>query len=165
VLVSYAFDGHTVSEGSRPLTTAIDLVHVVAASVWAGGLFLVASVLWRRRRRGDDPAALELAARFSVVAAAALVAAGLSGVVLAWTVLDSPGDLWRTPWGRLLLVKVALVAVAAGIGAYNRQVLLPDLERDPEGRAPGRFRTAVTVEAGALGVVVAVTAFLVGAAA
>ncbi len=38
VLVSFWFDGHTVSRGFRPLHAAVNTVHVGAGSVWVGGV-------------------------------------------------------------------------------------------------------------------------------
>ena len=149
LLVGYLFDGHTVTEGNRLLTATSDLVHVLGAAVWVGGLLMLVSVL--RHRRGRDLDTLHLAARFSVAAALAVV--------------DDVAALWTTSWGRLLMVKVAFVAVAAGIGAYNHRVLVPAMEQErPTGSATQLFRKAVTIESAALGAAVVITALLVGAA-
>lgn len=165
LLAGYLFDGHTVTEGSRAATAAADVVHVFAAAVWVGGLAMLVSVLRRRHRRGEELRALHLAARFSVVAAASLVAVAASGLILAVTVLDGPSELWSTPWGRLLLAKSALVAIAASLGGYNHQVLIPALEASPGSAAlSDLLRRVVTIEAGVLAAVVVATAFLVGAA-
>lgn len=165
LLAGYLFDGHTVTEGNRLVTDLTDVVHVLAAAVWVGGLLMLVSVLRRRHRRGEDLRALHLAARFSVVAVVALVAVAVSGLVLAAIVLDSVSELWTTPWGRLLLAKVTFVAVAAGLGGYNHRVLVPAMEADPHAGPPAhRFRSVAAVEAGVLVAVIVVTAFLVGAA-
>lgn len=165
LLTGYLFDGHTVTEGTRATTAVIDVIHVLAAAVWVGGLAMLVAVLRRRHRRGEDVRALHLAARFSVVAAASLVAVGASGLALAVIVLDAPSALWTTPWGLILIAKTLLVAVAAGLGGYNHQVLLPALEASPHSvPLSDRFRRVVTLEATVLFAVVAITAFLVGAA-
>ena len=165
-LLSFVFDGHTVSEGSRLFTALVDMVHVGAAAVWAGGLVMLVHVVWLRHRRGTDVRALQLAVRFSVVAAAALVAAGTAGAILAAIILDSLPELWATPWGRVLLAKVAVVAVAAAAGGYNHKVLIPRMMRrapnDPE--ADAEFRRTVSVEGAAMLLVIVLTAILVGAA-
>lgn len=165
ILVSFLFDGHTVTEGNRTLHAIVNVIHVAAGSVWAGGLLMLAHVVWRRHRRGADTRALQLAVRFSVVAAFALVTAGVAGTILAVIVLDGVSELWSTPWGRLLMGKVTFVAVAAIAGGYNHKVLIPELTTDPDDtHATERFRAAVSVEAVALTLVVTATAFLVGAA-
>lgn len=165
LLAGYLFDGHTVTEGSRVATATADVVHVFAAAVWVGGLAMLVSVLGRRHRRGEDLRALHLAARFSVVAAASLVAVAASGSILAVIVLDAPSELWSTPWGRLLVAKSGFVAIAASLGAYNHQVLIPALEASAEETSlSDRLRRVVAIEASVLGAVVVTTAFLVGAA-
>lgn len=166
VVASFLFDGHTVSEGPRWLHAATNLVHVVTAATWAGGVVMLALVIARRHRHNVATRSLQLAVRFSVVATVALVAAGIAGVVLSVVILDSPSQLWSTPWGQLLLVKVALVAIAAAGGAYNHKIIVPELERSPDDVAVAhRFRSVVTVEAVALVAVTITTALLIGSSA
>ena len=166
VIVSYSFDGHTVTEGPRWLHAAANATHVYAAAVWSGGVVLLAGLL-RRRRGGAN--VIQPLMRFSQMAAASLVLAGIGGTVMAVLVMDRFADLWATGWGRLLIVKVALVAVAAVIGARNRWVHLPAAAQDAAGPtqpdAYQRLRRSVTIEAVVLVCVGVVTAFLVGASA
>lgn len=165
VVAAHLFDGHTVTKGDRLWTAIADVVHVVGGAVWAGGVLMLAAVLWRRQRHGRDLRALQLAARFSVVATMALVAVGGAGVGLTVIVLDSPSELWTTEWGRTLMVKTALVATAAAAGAYNHYVAIPQLEAAPDDpRLARHFRAVITGEAVALVAVVVVTALLMGAA-
>jgi len=165
VLASFLFDGHTVSKGHRLLTSLVDVIHVGGAAIWVGGVIMLASVLWRRHRRDHELRALQLAVRFSVVASGALAVVGLAGLALTIIVLDSPAELWQTPWGRLLIAKTMLVGVAVVGGGYNHLVLIPQLEASPNSpQVAAEFRTAVTVEGVVLGAVVIVTAFLIAAA-
>ena len=164
LLGSFLFDGHTVTEGNRVLHSVVDVVHVGSAAVWGGGVLMLTTVARRRRRTGDPSTMPGLAARFSVGASIALVAAGLAGVVLSIIVADSVSDLWSTAWGRLLLVKVALVGVAAAIGAWNHFVMVPQLDEHPDDRAlVRRFARVLRAESAALVAVVVVTGLLVGA--
>ncbi len=162
---AHLFDGHTVVEGQRLITAAVDIVHVVAGAVWAGGVASLAIVLWRRHRAGASSRAHELALRFSTVASLALAAAGLAGAALTVIVLDRPSDLWSTDWGRVLIVKIGLVGVALALGAVNHYRLLPALDDAPA--SPDlrrRLRVAVSVETAVFAAVVAATAILMGAA-
>ena len=52
VLVSFWFDGHTVSKGVRPLHALVNTVHVAAGSIWVGGVVSLCAVAWARHRRG-----------------------------------------------------------------------------------------------------------------
>jgi copper transport protein len=162
LLASHLFDGHTVSKGTWAITSLFSLIHVGAAAVWVGGVVMLVAVLWRRTRQQRPLRSLQLAVRFSVVATIALAAVAIAGLVLAVIILDGVSELWTTPWGRLLMLKTGLVGFAACGGAYNHKVLIPELGED-ETLSP-KFRTAVTLEAIALGLVLVVTAFLVGAA-
>ena len=166
LLASYLFDGHTVTEGIRWITALIDVVHVAAGAIWAGGLVMLVHVVWRRHRRGADARALQLAVRFSVVAALALVTAGIAGTILTSIILDSPSDLWATSWGRFLLAKVAVVAAAGAAGGYNHRVLIPKLANVPaeDISVNEEFRRTATLEGIGMGLIILITALLVGAA-
>ena len=164
IVASFLFDGHTVAEGPRWLHATANLVHVVTAATWAGGVAMLALVIALRRRNNVATRSLQLAVRFSVVATIALVAAGIAGISLSAIILDSPSQLWSTSWGQLLLVKVALVAIAASCGAYNHRVIVPELKRSAADAAVAhRFRNVITLEAIALLAVTVTTALLIGA--
>ena len=164
-IVSFWFDGHTVSKGFRPLHAFANSVHVVAGSVWVGGVIAMAAVLWFRFRKQQPAGALELVVRFSNVAAVALGAVVVAGLVMAVAVLDSFGELTSTPWGQTLILKSAAAGVAMAVGAYNHFRLMPALEHNPDDVAlHDAVRSTVTAEAILLGFVVVVTAWLVAAA-
>ncbi len=166
--VSHLFDGHTLSEGNRLLTSFASAVHVVGGAVWAGGVIMLAATLWNRRRDRMPLEAMELGIRFSVLASVAAVVVGVAGIALTWSILDSTSSLWTTPWGRLLLIKLAVVALAGVMGLYNHRTLLPSAvqSRSVVGSSPDgvRLRMAVGVEALVMVTVVVITALLVGAA-
>ena len=163
VIASFAFDGHTVTEGPRWLHAVASVSHGSAAAVWSGGVALMVDLLWRRRRRGAD--VYRPLTRFSRMAATSLVLAGATGTAMAVIVLDRFADLWSTPWGRLLLAKIALVAVAAAIGGHNRWVLIPAIKENGEAAIHRRLHLAVVIEAAVLLGVAVVAAFLVAASA
>jgi copper transport protein len=164
IVISFWFDGHTVSKGPRVVHALFNSVHVVAGSVWAGGVVSMAMVAWWRYLQGRPTRAAELIVRFSSVATVALVAVGVAGTVMAVFVLDSFGELTGTEWGQILLLKTAAVAIAAAGGAYNHFRLLPALEAAPDDEElAAELRTTVTAEAIMLGFVIIVTAWLVSA--
>ncbi len=164
-ITSFWFDGHTVSKGPRPLHAVVNTVHIVAGSVWIGGVVAMAAVLWSRHRAGIAPRALEMVVRFSGIATISLAAVLAAGGVMAFVVLDSIGELFSTEWGKVLLLKTAAVGLALIGGAYNHFQLLPGLEADPDDPALiERLRSVVTSEAILLGFVIVVTASLVSAA-
>ena len=165
VIVSFWFDGHTVSKGFRPLHALVNSVHVAAGAVWVGGVVTMAAIIWNRYRSGHRMRVVELVVRFSKIATVALAAVVVAGAIMAFLVLDSFGELTGTPWGRILLLKTAAVGLAIVGGAYNHFRLLPALDADPESpELLGELRATVTAEAIMLVFVVTVTAWLVAAA-
>ena len=164
-VASFWFDGHTVTQGFRPLHVLANGVHVVAGSVWVGGVVTMAAVLWWRHRTKRSSDALGLVVRFSAVASVALGAVVVAGLVMAVSILDSFGELTSTQWGQTFLLKSAAAGVAVLAGAYNHFRLMPALERDPHDQALHEsVRSTVTAEAIMLVFVVVVTAWLVAAA-
>lgn len=165
MLLSHTFDGHTVTEGNRILTGLASSSHVLAASVWVGGVAALALIIRRRRRRNERTHALTMVTRFSVLATGALAAVTVFGLYLTWVIIDSPSDLWATPWGRLLIAKLLVVAVAAGFGAHNHHVIVPALERaEEDDPTVERLRSTLRFEVLALAAVTVLTALLVRAA-
>ena len=159
---SFLFDGHTVTARPRAIVVAADVAHTVAASVWVGGVLLLAALLLGRARLGVPTGAAEMAVRFSVPATAAVTLTGVAGAALTLAILDRPGHLVSTGWGRVLLVKVALVAVVAVVGLYNSRRVVPRLD-DPTPDGMRRLRRTVLAEAVLMVAVLLTTAILVNA--
>jgi copper transport protein len=157
---SFLLDGHTASVGPRPLMALADVVHTVGASVWAGGVVLLACLLLVRARAGVPTGAGELAVRFSVPASAAAAAVGVAGAGMLMLIIDEPSQLFSTPWGRVMVVKLALVTVVALLGYANNRYALPALDAWQPHTAR-MLRRTVAVEGGVMIVVLAVTAALV----
>jgi len=164
LIVSFSFDGHTVSKGPRVVHALVNVVHVGAGAVWVGGVIGLAALLVLRWRRGVPGRAASLIVRFSGIATVALAAVFVAGAVMAWIVLDSFGDLTGTEWGKVLLLKTAAVGLAALGGAYNHFRLRPRLEAAPDDPAlEAEFRSSLIAEGIVLLFVVVATAWLVAA--
>jgi copper transport protein len=165
VLISFWFDGHTVSKGPWAVHSLVNIVHVSAAGVWGGGVFAMTTVAWMRRRRREHLGLATMVVRFSSIATVSLVAVIVAGLAMTWLVLDAPGDLFGTEWGRILLAKTAVVAVAAGLGGYNHFRLRPALEQRPDDpHLAKELRVSLAVESAAFVAVVVLTAILVASA-
>jgi len=131
LLASLAGTGHArVNEGwAGALHLLADAAHLVAAGVWLGGLWpLAAALAWAHQ--GDRRRALaagELLTRFSGVGYITVAVLVASGLVNSWFLAGSVGATLRTPYGRLLLVKLALFAAMAMLAAANRFWITPRL--------------------------------------
>ncbi|MGB5953119.1 MAG: CopD family protein [Ornithinimicrobium sp.] len=161
--------GHSITAEPRWVVLAADIAHLLAAAVWVGGVVMLGVLLRHRRKHGRYLDAAALGARFSVIAAGSVAVVGVAGVVLALTILDRPQQLWVTNWGLLLLVKVAVVAVVAGMGTFNHFRVVPRLatatRRDGSGGDPAEaLARSTTRETGVMIVIVLLTAWLVVAA-
>jgi len=165
VAASFTFDGHTASVDPSVVARASSFVHVLAGGVWFGGLVVMADTLTRRWRAGAPLDAAAMTVRFSRSAVVALIVVALAGLALTWTILESLSDLVSTSWGRLLLVKVGLVASAAVMGGYNHFKVMPRLDQDSIDEATSdQLRRIVMIEALVLAGAVAISAVLVGVA-
>lgn len=161
--ISPALTGHSRAFDPQGPVIALDVLHVLAGSVWLGGLAGLAITLPAIAGRATH--AVEVLGRFSTLAAGVLAALVVTGGLLAWRIIASWEDLFGTRYGWLLLTKIALVTLAASIAAWNRYVLLPRVRADgghqERRRATVRLGRVVTVEAGVILLVLALTGFLV----
>ncbi|MDI1460884.1 copper resistance protein CopC [Catellatospora sp. KI3] len=158
-----ALAGHTRAASPELLVVGADALHLVAGSVWLGGLVGLALALPGLPGRGT--AAAEVLARFSTAAAGVLAALVTTGTLLAWRILGSWTALLGTAYGRLVLAKIAIVLAAVAVAAWNRWSLLPRLARAASrtGRqAHARpVVRATAIEGAVLAAALLVTGFLV----
>jgi len=165
IATSYVFDGHTVTKGNRLLTSLVDVIHVGGGAIWFGGLICLVLLSRQRNSTGQGSDFMTTVVRFSVVAAVALAAVGAAGLVLTVTIVDSVSELWATGWGRILVAKVLIVAVAVAAGAFNHFVLVPEMQAiSAHSDARQSFVRTMVIELVAIGLAVVATAFLVVAA-
>ncbi|MGP3968496.1 copper resistance D family protein [Streptomyces sp. 6N223] len=109
--------GHS-AEGSRPAWgEAASLVHLVGVSLWVGGLVLLTVAVLPRRRPAELAVVVPAYSRLAAGSVAAIAAAGL---VLAWQVVGSFDGLLHTDYGRLLLVKTAIVGTTLLVALRSR---------------------------------------------
>jgi copper transport protein len=158
---SFATNGHTRAGSNAALATLADVSHLLVVAVWGGGLVLLVVCLRARRGTDDQSETIALVARFSTLATAAVVFVGLTGAALGWREVGSLDALTGTGYGRLLLVKVSVVAVIAALGAYNHVRLVPAITGGKARAGVARLRATLRVEVAALAVVIALTSVLV----
>jgi copper transport protein len=125
-----SLSGHSaVDAGASWLSELADFVHLAAASIWVGGLVMLAAVVWPTANELRRSAFL----RFSRVATVCIAAILVAGVYLSVLRLPHVSDLWTQGYGQVLLVKLSLVAVALAWGAVHHFVARPALERGQDG--------------------------------
>jgi copper transport protein len=155
--------GHSRAFTPPPLLVAADVLHVTAGAIWLGGL--LGLVLTMRALSGREVLAAQTLARFSTLAGGVLLAVAVSGTFLAWRIVGSWEGMVETAYGWLLLGKIAIALVVAGIGGWNRWRVLPAVRAaagfDDRERAAAAVTRTVRVEAVLLVVLLGVTGVLV----
>src|SRR5581483_9796080 len=106
ILVTHALLGHASSEG--PVARVAVLVHLGGVAVWLGGLVFLAAVVLPRGRSEEVRTLLP---RFSGVAFSAVAAMVVAGAVMVTRVVPELSALPQTGYGRMLLLKLAFVAL------------------------------------------------------
>jgi copper transport protein len=94
----------------------IQWAHIAASGVWIGGLLILLVAV---RGQASD-ARGRAVRRFSTTAGVAIVVVAVTGTFRAIIEIGSVGQLFSTAFGILVLVKVGLFFVLAGLGAVNR---------------------------------------------
>jgi copper transport protein len=119
-----SLSGHSAADaGHSWLSELADWVHLSAAVLWVGGLVQLVAVVWPAAPERRRDAFLGFS-RLATVCVALLLAAGIYLSVLR---LPHLHDLWRSGYGHVLLVKLALVALALLWGAAHRWLVAPRL--------------------------------------
>ncbi|MCZ4497154.1 MAG: copC [Thermoleophilia bacterium] len=159
-LLAWSAGGHAIATKPVWLRLPLDMLHMVAAAVWIGGL--VALILLMRAP-GAHGATVRRWSRVAMAAVGTLVATGLYAsfieIGLSWEALS------ETTYGRLVLIKALLLLATMPLAWLNQRRNVPALEAeaadsvDPASR--GRLRRYVAGELAILAVVVGVTAALI----
>jgi copper transport protein len=153
--------GHAGQTAPRGLALLFDWAHLVSGSVWLGGLIGLILLAWSLPA-GRRVAGLAVCVpRFSNVAfcsVAVLLGSGVGATILHIPVLNA---LWTTSYGKVILLKVGLLAVAMLFGAVNLLHTKPRLVAAGAARASGEGAARLlrrTIRAEAVLVVAAVFA-------
>jgi copper resistance protein D len=112
------------SDSVAPFHAIADMVHLLCAATWIGGLFCLGQVLRQVLAGRCDLAAIRaVLPRFSQVGYWAVALLLMSGCVNALVLVPQPGKLISTDYGHVLLVKIALALAMVAIAVVNRVVL------------------------------------------
>ena len=113
-LIAPVFQSHSASSGSHALAIGSLVVHVIALSLWVGGVFAIA-LLTETDRRISLP-------RFSQLALWAAIAVVVSGIANAWARLDFT-SAWGSTYARIIIAKAILTIALVAIGYRSRKSL------------------------------------------
>jgi copper transport protein len=150
---TWAAAGHAAVGLQAALAFPVDVAHLLAMGLWLGGLVTLVVVL--HRPISEEPASAA-ARRFSTVATGSVVVLVGTGCYQSWRQLGSWAAFLTTDYGRLLLVKLAVVALLLVVAAFSRRWVV-------RRRPAATLRRNVLREAALGALVLVLTALLVNA--
>jgi len=161
--VTPALSGHAVSAPTWTTPAVLaDTLHVIGAGGWLGSLLMLIGVgipaAMQLEEPARGPAVADLVNAFSPTALFFAGISGITGVFAAWLHMGSFSALWQSAYGQTLLVKLGILSVVAGTGAYNWLRVKPTLGSIEGAR---RIRRSGNVELVIGVLVLVVTAVLV----
>ncbi len=154
-----AFGGHAWVSQIQALRIPADMIHLLAASIWIGGIVQI----WHLSNpdlAGHD-GVYPAVKRFSDLAFVSVIAIVVTGAVAALLEIGIGfGDLFGTSYGRLVLVKVLLLVMVMPLAKVNQQKHVPELMQKSR-RSSVNLRRFVAYEIAILVFVMLVTSILV----
>ncbi|MFI6084566.1 copper resistance CopC/CopD family protein [Streptomyces sp. NPDC051217] len=113
---TWALSEHASTGIQTGLAMPLDVLHLLAVAAWLGGLVSLLIALYRTP--DIERAAVQ---RFSRIAFGSVVVLAVTGLYQAWRQIGSWSALTDTSYGKLLLAKVALIAVLLGAAWFSRR--------------------------------------------
>ena len=114
--LTWASAEHASAGIQVPVAMTSAVLHLLAMSVWLGGLTALLTVLYRSPDLDAAPVA-----RFSRLAFASVTVLVVTGVYQSWRGLGSWNALTGTSYGRILLVKLGAVVLLLAAAGWSRQ--------------------------------------------
>lgn len=154
-----SLSGHAADGTMLWLRIPIDMLHVLAGAAWLGGLVQMLTIVVRERSL--DPRISAVVNRYAKLAGVSVGVLVVSGVYATLNELDAGvGELFGSDWGRLVLLKVVLLAATMPLANVNRLRNVPGVGHDPVQGVP-RLRRFVALELAIIIWVVGATSMLV----
>ncbi|WP_262060909.1 copper resistance CopC/CopD family protein [Streptomyces sp. STR69] len=114
--LTWASAEHASAGIQVPVAMTSAVLHLLAMSVWLGGLTALLTVLYRSPDLDAAPVA-----RFSRLAFISVTVLVVTGVYQSWRGLGSWNALTGTSYGRILLVKLGAVVLLLAAAGWSRQ--------------------------------------------
>jgi copper transport protein len=146
LLLAPTWTGHAAAAAhEHPLAKSTDWLHLFAGGLWIGGLFHLALTMPKALSSFATQQRLlvlhRVIPRFTRLAVASTVLIAVTGVYNSWLHIDRFGELWDTPYGKTLLLKVLLVIPMLVLGGVNTFIIHPRASRFLDGQ-DGDSKTA-----------------------
>ena len=119
---------HAANSGDYSLDVAVDVVHILATSLWVGMVLVAARLPTPSSAMPDLLDASRWVGALSSYATGALVVVVLTGAFKVFRAVPNWSLLPASDYGRALFAKLALMGAAVLLGGYNRLKVLPGLQ-------------------------------------
>ena len=140
-VISNGIVSHNAAAEFLPwLAISADWFHVMAVSIWVGGLFYISLILLREISTSNSDLtygreldttdeqiivrnSLALALMlpyFSMIAVICLGVIGVSGLYMAWIQLQSTESLFDSLYGNILILKLCVIVPMIALGGYHQ---------------------------------------------
>jgi copper transport protein len=164
-LIVPGITGHAGQTSPRGLSIGLDWLHLVAGSIWIGGLIGLLAIwsgLGSERRLSGLAICVPRFSRVAFVSVMLLIASGVGASIIH---LPTVSSLWQTSYGKALLVKIGLLGAAMMLAPINMLRNTPRLQnaeaRPKEAEsAASLLRTLVSGEVALVAVIVFAAATL-----
>jgi copper transport protein len=161
VAASWAVYDHASTGVQAGSGLPVAMVHLDAMAIWIGGLAVLAGFALRRP---GEPGVTAAVPRFSAVALACVTVIVASGAYQTWREVGEWGALTGTPYGRLVLAKVAGLLALIALGYLARRVIRRATPEPAWTQAMARLRWSVAAELLIAMVILGLSAVLVNTA-
>jgi copper transport protein len=128
--------GHAGQTSPRGVSVSVDWLHLIAGSVWLGGLVGLLVLWFTLGGARRVPALSVVVPRFSAVALVSVAALLVTGTIATIDHMPTLNALWKTGYGVAILVKIAILLVAMAVAAGNLLRTRPALVAAGRPRVP-----------------------------
>ena len=152
LLASLGLAGHAAMQtGAEGLLHRLNhAVHLLAAGAWLGGLITFAMCLGAYDRDDLRRDAVQAMMSFSFWGQLVVAAIILTGIVNIALTSGHPPIPPTTPYSKLLIAKLVIVAIMIALAVFNRFVLAPRLKSSPAALAALRLTSVAEIALGSL---------------
>lgn len=141
-----AWSGHAAAFDPIAYTIGLDVVHLLAAALWSGGLVLLLAIWYKER-----PEAGRFALVFSKWALISFLVLWVTGILSTLDFLPSVEYLKYTAWGKWLIAK-AILTLLVGVTAFfiRRRLKKGELPQGKLLKADVGLLSAIVISVGVL---------------
>ncbi len=130
LLITLSMSGHQGTRGYASIPFFIDMLHILAISLWIGGIFFLYSnyaCLCTRSDKEHWQTFMDMINRFSFMATLCVGVVVVSGLVLFFYEIKDPSEVFEMRYGSVLVIKTGLAVILMIVGGANKFFFIPGL--------------------------------------